>query len=207
MEMAGIDLTEQQIKLFTSLTRLQQGVVTNVEKGMAPVQAYYAAGGTSVNAATAHATVNELLQNPNVVAFRRTLSAAKVNHLIMTREEMRLRLTAIARGQVADLARVEREFIGYHEETGEELYRERLVYEAFDTANPDSVTAISEIAPSEHGIKIKMQSSLAAMKQLAELEGLDAPRQTDLTVNGVVATITATDPVEAAKQYMELMGK
>jgi len=33
VEIAGLDLSEHQIKLFTSLTRLQQGVVMNVERG------------------------------------------------------------------------------------------------------------------------------------------------------------------------------
>jgi phage terminase small subunit len=207
VEIAGLDLSEHQIKLFTSLTRLQQGVVMNVERGMAPVQAYYAAGGTAESPRAAHATVSNMLNNDAVLAFRRTLTAGKVNHLIMSREEMRLRLSSIARGQIADLARVEKEFIGYHEETGEEMYRDRLVYEAFDQASPDSVLAINEISRNEHGIKIKMQSSLAAMKQLAELEGMDAPVKTDMTVNGVGVKITATDVVEASKEYMELMGK
>lgn len=179
----------------------------NVERGMAPIQAYYAAGGTAETPRAAHACASQVLESVSVLAFRKTLNSSKVNHLIMNREEMRQRLTAIARGQVADLAKVVKEFIGYNEETGEEVYREKLVYEAFDTANPDSVLAVSEVAPNEHGIKIKMLSSLAAMKQLAELDGMDAPAKTDLTVGGVVTTLTATDPVEAAKQYMEMMGK
>ena len=200
------NLKDKQLKLFTILTPLQQKMCIYMEKGSPPVEAYRLAGGKAESANSMQACAYSLLQNSNVRAFRESLNSETLNGMIMSRAEMRARLTAIARGNITDLVRIEQKFIGYDEETGEERFTPIVIYEPFETANPDALAALAEISRNEHGIKLKMHSPTAAIKQLAELDGLNAPTKQDIKVSGgAVVSITTVDPAEAAKQYMDLM--
>jgi len=198
-------MTPEQERLWEILTPLQQRIVTGVEAGKSPSQAYVDAGGTCQTKAAVATAACKLLNDGNVLAYRRSLNADDINPMVMSRAEMRARLTSIARGNLTDIARVRKECIGYNDE-GEPLYRSFVEIEGFDDVPEDSLIALQEVTQKEHGITIKMQNQIAAMKALAELDGLDAPKATKLELpSGVSVTINAVDPVEAAAQYQALM--
>ncbi|MBT0598864.1 terminase small subunit, partial [Klebsiella quasipneumoniae] len=47
--------------------------------------------------------------------------------------------------------------------------------------DPDAMSAISELTTGKDGTKLKMHDPKAAIKQLAEMQGWDAPKKTELT--------------------------
>jgi hypothetical protein len=198
-------LSEKQITLFQALTPLQARVCKNLERGMSPRDAYYAAGGGASTHRNADSAVSELLTNSNVQAFRRSLAGRDVNHMVMSREEMRTKLTAIARASLSDLAAVKRRLVGYDDD-GIPQYINYVELEDFTEAPLHSVQAVNEISQKEHGITIKMQSGLQAMKQLAELEGLEAAKVTEIKgVGGQTVILNGVSAPEAANVYQELM--
>lgn len=184
-----MELDQKQAVLYARMTDLQKRVVAGVEAGKSQRQAYFDAGGTASNPVSADTTVSELLSNPNVVAFRESLHGTKINHLIMTREEMRARLTAIARGDVAEIVRVKKRCIGYDEETAEPIYQSYVDAEDFDNVPRDALTALAEVSQKKDGISIKMQNSVGAMKLLAALDGLEAPTRVITTNNNVTPDV------------------
>ncbi|MEY0256605.1 terminase [Morganella morganii] len=47
--------------------------------------------------------------------------------------------------------------------------------------NPQSLAAISELTAGKDGIKLKLHDPKAAIKQIVDMEGWEAPKKTELT--------------------------
>ena len=191
---------------YERLTPLQQRAMSFLDQGYSPKEAYIAAGGEAGTDRVIASCANQLMSNKNVAEYRRILNGKAVDASVMTVTEMRRRLSGIARAGIHKVASVRKKLMGYDDE-GNEVYRTEVVYEDFNDIDEDVLGAISEISQKEHGITIKMQSGLAAMKQLAELEGMEAPKRTEITgAGGTAIAITSVDPNEASRQYMEMLG-
>ena len=69
------------------------------------------------------------------------------------------------------------------------------------------MAAISELTAGKDGLKIKLHDPKAAIKQLAEMRGWEAPKKTELTGpnGGAIQTVNMT-PDEAAEAYRKMMG-
>lgn len=193
---------EQDAKsLFLELTRLEQDTVTNWLRGMTQRQAYLTAGGTSATASGADVAACALLNKPKVKRYVEAVRQTDHDETIMGRDEMRRRLTVLARTDLKDLV----EFSEVDGPGG----KKQTVWRLRDDIDPLKQAAISELTFTKQGPKIKTHGALAAMKQLADLDGLEAPKRTELSGPGgkplVSATLDTTDPVEAARAYAELM--
>ena len=63
------------------------------------------------------------------------------------------------------------------------------------------MAAISELTAGPQGLKIKLHDPKAAIKQLGELQGWEAPKKTDLNGNIAITTLTKEE-YKAARQEM-----
>ena len=190
--------------LFAELTDLQQRTVTNVLKGMSQRQAYLTAGGKAVSATSIDSSASEILNNRKVRRYLELIRGAEHDETIMGRDEMRRRLTVLARTDLKDLVEFDEVVV---RGTNRKQTVGRLRDE--DQVDPLKRAAITELTVTHRRQKINTHSALADIKQLAHLDGLEAPKRTEVSGVGgkplVVATLDTTDPVEAARAYAELM--
>lgn len=199
-------MNDKLVTLWNALTPLQQGVVQGLEDGLSPRDAYRRANGTSENLKAIDVMVSKMLSSANVKAYRDALAGEKVSAMVMTREEMRLRLSQLARANLHDIVTVRKEPAGY-DDGGNPIYLNRVEVEDFEDVPEDTLVALAEVQQKKDGIAIKLKDGIAAMKLLADLDGY-TNKAASVTITGHGATsvtINATDPAEAATQYQELM--
>lgn len=176
-------MNENQQALFNALTPLRQKVSLNHISGMKPAKAHKEAGGKCKYEKNRRKLANEILTKPDVKAFIESMANHIVNPYIMSRDEMMEELTLVARTNSNDLIEW-----GYRDvDTVDRISGEtKIVQQSFWTLrpieeiNPEHMSAIEEVSISKEGLKFKRTSKLAAMKQLAELAGYEAPIKTDL---------------------------
>lgn len=173
-------MSPEQKALFDQLTELQQRTAINVLAGMTQRAGYYAAGGTAKNDGAADSSAYEILSNPQVKAFMDAMKEAAVSEAVMTRTEAMEKLSALARTDLKDLV----EFGEY--ELGDDGEGNPVIQSSWrirDSAlqDPAKMAAISELTASKEGIKIKTHSPLAAIKQLADMQGWNAPEKREIT--------------------------
>lgn len=197
-------MTDEARELFATMTELQRRVASNVLRNMTARQAYiHAEIGTATTPSSIDTCVSEILNNPKVARYLALVRGAEHDETIMGRDEMRRRLTVLARTDLTDLV----EFEDVEVAPGKKQTVWRIREEA--RTDPLKRAAISELVFTKQGPKIKTHSALAAMKQLADLDGLDAPKRTEVSGPGgapiAVAAIDASDPAEAAKAYQAML--
>lgn len=173
-------MTPEQKTLFDQLTELQQRTAINVLAGMTQRAGYYAAGGTAKNDESADATVSALLSNIKVRAFMDAMKEAAVSEAVMSRTEALEKLSALARTDLKDLV----EFGEY--ELGSDAEGNPIVQSSWKIKDsvfqdPAKMAAISELTAGKEGIKIKTHSPLNAIKQLADMNGWNAPEKKEIT--------------------------
>ena len=177
-------MTPEQKTLFDQLTELQQRTAINVLAGMTQRAGYYAAGGTAENDKAADAIASRMLTDAKVKAFMDAMKEAAVSEAVMSRTEALEKLSALARTDLKDLV----EFGEY--ELGDDGEGNPVIQSSWrirDSAlqDPAKMAAISELTASKEGIKIKTHSPLAAIKQLADMQGWDAAKKVDTTLRVV----------------------
>jgi phage terminase small subunit len=187
------EMNEEQAALFNALTPLQKEVSLNSISGMNDIDAYKASKGKAKTLKTMEACVSELLSNPKVKAFIKSMASHIVNPAVMSRQEMIERLSGLARTNMSDLITwgLQGDTVATDiSEDGEELdpedYEEGQAPQSVWVIKPSAlqdktkVASIAEVSSGKDGIKIKQHSPLAAMKQLAELAGYEAPKQVEI---------------------------
>lgn len=98
---------------------------------------------------------------------------------IMTRDESLERLSAMARGSLAQLIQWG-SVIVTDADTGEDIERPTWWFKDSKDLTPENIALISELASSKEGIKIKIHDAKAAHKQLAELQGWNSATKLQL---------------------------
>jgi len=198
------------LDLFGALTQLQQQVVTNVLRGMSQRQAYmHAPLGKAKTGTSIDTSASDVMRNPKVQAYVACIQGAEHDDTIMGRDEMRRRLSAIARTDIVDLVELQ-EYESGKSRAGEPTYQTSWAFRDDARRDPLRMSAVSELTVDKQGCpKVKLHSALQAMKQLAEMDGLEAPKRSEVTGAGgkpiTVASISAATPQEAAKLYARLM--
>ena len=173
-------MTPEQKALFDQLTELQQRTAINVLAGMTQRAGYYAAGGTASSDESADSAAYTMLSNVQVVAFMDAMKEQAVSEAVMSRTEAMEKLSVLARTDLKDLV----EFGEY--ELGSDAEGNPIVQSSWrirDSAlqDPAKMAAISELTASKEGIKIKTHSPLAAIKQLADMQGWESAKKLDLS--------------------------
>ena len=198
------EMNEDQTKLFEALTPLQKEISLNCISGMNNIDAYKASRGKAKTLRGMESSVSQILSNRKVAAFIKSMSAHVVNPAVMGRQEMTERLSTIARGNLADLiewGEIEHDEAIEHDEDGEVVQLPKgLKQSVWRFKNSEELTSekmstISEVTSGVAGwYRIKQHSPLAAMKQLAELAGYEAPKQIEVVAKEELTpwgTITA----------------
>lgn len=173
-----MELTEEQLDLFHKLTPLQKGVaMARVNNPTwSNVRCYVEGGGEAKSYNSQLAAASVILRNVNVKKFLDSMRAASANPLVMGREEMLERLSIMARTELPDVLDIRHGRSLMDLETGEEIDGESVwtLKPLDEMANGGSI-AINELKVTRDGYQVKLHDQRAAMKQLAELQGFDAP--------------------------------
>ncbi len=172
------EMSEEQAKLFEKLTALQKEIALNNIAGMSDIDAYKKSKGKAKKESTMRASVCEILANPNVEAFIKSMANHIVNPAIMSRQEMMEKLSSLARTNMSDLIEWRTELSSG--EDGDPVEQSLWAIKESAYLDEKKAAAIAEVTAGKEGFKIKQHSPLAAMKQLAELAGYEAPKQIEV---------------------------
>lgn len=180
--MASKKLTAEQQQLFDALTPLQQKFSLAIIKGKNQTDAYKAAKGKAKGDAM-RAAASRMYANVNVLAFLQSVQGEVVDEAIMGREEALKRLTSLGRMSLYDIAEFRNGVIG-EDEDGQPVIQASWSFKDSALLTPEALAAISELTAGQQGLKIKMHDPKAAIKQLAEMQGWEAPKKSELSGPG-----------------------
>ncbi|HCS4522791.1 TPA: terminase small subunit [Escherichia coli] len=205
--MASKKLTAEQQRLFDVLTPLQKRFSLAIIKGKNQTEAYRKAGGKA-KGDNLRKAAHVIATNCDVQAFIKSVQHEIIDEAIMTREEALKRLSKIGRASIADIAEFSNSIVG-EDEDGNPVYQAVWSFKDSSLQDPDAMSAVSELTSGKDGIKLKMHDPKAAIKQLAELQGWEAPKKTELTgAEGgpIKAETTNLTADQAAEIYRKMMG-
>lgn len=174
-------MTDEQKLMFDGLTRLQQLCsLERIKDHTASNREIYvrASKRYDIPKYAAKAYGYKILNHPSVVQFLATFNVEYIDDSIMSREEMIQRLSSIARHKVTDVVQVispEQNLMDV--ETGEIFEGQS----AFAIKRDADMSLVNEITKGKDGIKVKTHSQVEAMKQLAQLQGFNAPTKTEIS--------------------------
>ncbi|MEX3170785.1 terminase small subunit [Serratia quinivorans] len=200
-------LTDEQKALFDALTRLQKKFVTCLLNGDRQAEAYRNAGGKAKGDGV-HSKAVQIVRNSKVQAFLKSVQYEAINEAIMTRTEAMERLSKMGRTSLRDIADFRNCLIGEDEE-GQPVYQASWSFRDSALQDPEAMAAVAELTTGKDGIKLKMHDPKAAIKQLGEMIGWEAPKKTEVSGPGGGAIKTESvslTPEEAAEAYRKLMG-
>lgn len=177
----SVTLTEEQLELGSKLTPLQRKTVINLATGkMSQREAYYAAGGKAKKPETADASVSEILGNPKVKVFYESLMNAAASDAVMTRQEALERLTRAARVTMTDIAEFAEQVVG-EDEAGNPVKQTVWRIKNSDELTPEAAAAIKSVTATKFGPKLELHDPHSAIKQIADMEGWNAPSKHEVT--------------------------
>jgi len=165
-----IELSDEQVAAFHSLTRLQQGVALGVLEGLSPADAHRRAGGKCKTESQRPRLASEILTKPDVAKFIDSFKVDKVKSLgkvIIDRDAI---LAMLAEQATCDI-------------------------KLQDLNKPENFKHISEVTIDASGeVRYKMNGPAdrrAAAKQLAEMLGWNKPQQVEV-MGSLAVTLTNT---------------
>lgn len=199
-----VELTQEQIDLFNAIsTDLQKKAALKSLEGLSDAEAYRQAGGKASTPGSMSASASEILNNPNVVAFKQSFSGYLIASSIMTRREMLERLTVMARTTITDVVDINN-YVLAEGEDGKEIKQSSWSLKDADNLG-DGASSISELTATKEGMKIKLHDQKVAMKQIADLEGYNAAVRLAIGGDPLGKPITYSDMSD--DQLMEELSK
>nr|WP_308809733.1 terminase small subunit [Providencia sp. PROV195] len=197
-------LTDEQKVLFDALTKQQQQFALGILKGLNQIDAYKQAGYKAKNEKAAGVSASQIFGNLRVKAFLDSINDAAISTAIMTREEALERLTVIGRASISEMVEFGEYELGADDD-GNPVIQSTWKFKDSALQNPQLLSAISELTASKKGIAIKLHDPRAAIKQIGEYLGWEAPKKTELTGKngGPIETATLTkEEYRNARQEM-----
>lgn len=174
-------IPEQQ-ELFDQMTELQKRMVTlSMENvNLTQRQVYLLAGGKGKTEETQDVSACEIFNNPRVKAFTESVRKQAASSAIMTREEAMAELSAIGKGRLTDIVKFRTAYVGKDPITGADVNQTAWeIDEGLQESDPDKLIIISELEVGKFGPKIKTHSKIAAIQQLAKMQGWEAAQKVD----------------------------
>ncbi|WP_071608948.1 terminase small subunit [Entomohabitans teleogrylli] len=205
--MASKKLTAEQQLLFDALTPLQKRFALAIIKGKNQTDAYKAAKGKA-KGDNLRKAAHTIATNCDVLAFIKSVQGEIVDEAIMTREEALKRLSKMGRTSITDIAEFSNSIVG-EDEDGQPVFQAVWSFRNSSLQDPDAMSAIAELTTGKDGIKLKMHDPKAAIKQLAEMQGWEAPKKSEVSGPGggpLKTEVVAMTPEEAAEAYKKMMG-
>lgn len=176
-------LTPEQKTLYDGLTELQKQIA--LEKIKTPWlsngEIYKNVTKRDITDCNARRLGLSVLANPKVKEFLASFEVEAIDDAIMSREEMLITLSAIARTQLTDVVNVVTEGQQLMDVESGKIYSGQSFWELRDDAD---LTAVHELTKGKDGLKIKLESRLNAMKLIADMQGFNAPTKTEIKVDG-----------------------
>ncbi|WP_413510847.1 terminase small subunit [Serratia liquefaciens] len=200
-------LTEEQKALFDALTRLQKKFVTCLLNGDRQAEAYRNAGGKAKGEGV-HSKAAQIVRNSKVQSFLKSVQYEAINEAIMTRTEALERLSKMGRTSLTDIAEFRNCLIG-EDEDGHPVHQASWSFKDSALQDPEAMAAVAELTTGKDGIKLKMHDPKAAIKQLCEMQGWEAPKKTEVSGPGgapIKTESVSVTPEQAAEAYRKLMG-
>lgn len=178
-----MSLTPEQQSLSDQCTKLQRLLVLGVVSGKSNRQAYRDAGGRAKDDKTADASASEILSNPKVDAFYRSMIESVVSDAIMTRAEALERLSLMGRTRITDIVEFDTVEVMTKGEDGEEEPKTQTIWRMKDSAELNELAAasIKSVTFTKQGPKIEMHDAKAAMELLGKWQGWEAAQKVDHT--------------------------
>lgn len=102
------------------------------------------------------------------------------NEAIMTRQEALIRLSTIARSSILDIADFSEDVVG-EDENGDPVTATNWRIKNGADMSSDAATVIKSVTATKQGPKLEIHDQMAAMKQLADLEGWNSATKHDHT--------------------------
>ncbi|MGJ0625722.1 terminase small subunit [Xenorhabdus bovienii] len=180
MAQKKLSLTDEQQVLFDALTKQQQKFVLGILRGLNQIDAYKQAGYKAKNENTASVSASQIFGNLKVKTFLDAMNQEAVSDAVMSRQEALERLSTMGRVSLNDIAEFRNSQIG-EDEKGQPVFQASWQFKDSALQNPAALSVISELTTGKDGIKLKLHDPKAAIKQLADLMGWDAPKKTELT--------------------------
>ncbi len=202
-----IKLTAEQMELASKLTSLQRKTVINLIGGDSQRQAYLNAGGKGAGAG-ADATVCKMLKTAKVKKFYDSLIASAAESSVITKSQAIERLSRSALVTITDVCDFRNVKLESDAE-GNEVWQTVWTMKNSADIRPEVAAAIKSVTVTKDGPKIELHDSHGAIKQLSDMCGWNAPKQTELTgKNGAALELEATvSAPEVASAVTALMDK
>lgn len=177
-------MTDEEYEAYGKLSTLQKEFVRAKMQGMNDTDAYKATSGKATTEGSIRKQANQMVTNGNIAHFLNLIDQRDVQSAVMSREEMLERLSAMARTSVADVVDIIRPDDQLMDmATGKVITGQTMwSLKAVEDMTNGGLSAISELTAGKEGFKFKLQDQRAAMKQLAELLGYDAPQKVEVAV-------------------------
>lgn len=183
------EFSEEQLLAYLALTPLQQGVALQrvANPHMSKVACYINGGGEAKSYDSQCQSAYQIFSNLQFDKFLKMFVAESTNPLVMGRDEILERLSMVARTSLSDVLDIidttDEDII--NTETGE-VVKQQTAWKLKDVDDMTNggMMAVSELTATKDGFKIKTHSQLAAMKQLADLQGLNAPERKEISGPG-----------------------
>lgn len=172
-------MTPEQEALGNELTNLQRLTVLGVVSGKSQRQAYYDAGGSAKNDASADTVVSGMLSNPKVRAFYDSLMVETTGKAIMSREQALERLTLMGTTHITDILDFETVDVSTINKNGEAEIKQETIWRMKDSAelSKRAGAAIKSITMTKQGPKIEMYDAKAAMELIGKWQGWEAAQK------------------------------
>lgn len=170
-------MTPEQQELFDKLTPLLKAMAIPLLHGKARTDAYREAKGPAadkMNPCTLRSAAFRAYNSPDLQAWLTAMNSEMVSQWIMSREEALERLTIIGRANLGDFVDFGEFLVGTGED-GKPVLQATWKLKDQAKVDPDLMAAVSELTAGRDGLKIKLHPALAALKQLSEMQGWDAP--------------------------------
>lgn len=204
----SVELTDKQLEAYNALTKLQRGVALASLAGNEPAEAHRIGGGKCKNEAHRYDLGNQILLNPSVKHFLSTMAtepAAEIASAVLSRDELLIGLTTIARTTIDDVVSfTERSMVDM--ESGMELLSSSVHVKSIDEIPLGARSAIKSVKQTKHGLELTLYDSLQARKQIAEMCGYNAPTKTELSGPNGAPIQTQDVPDEELEAKLKALG-
>jgi phage terminase small subunit len=186
-------LTAKQKELYKKLTTLQKYTANAFISGKTKEKSYLIACKKikRVPAKAPRTAAHGILTNTNVKAYvdsvKQPAEERAAETAIMTREESLQRLSAMARGNIADLLEFGERVTG-QDDDGNDIKVISWWFKNSADMTPGNLALINEISAGQQGIKIKIHDAKVAHKQLAQLEGWESATKLNIVAEDEALT-------------------
>lgn len=206
MKKEEISFTEKQTELASKLTPLQRKfIIELIKPNTSQRQAYIKAGGTAKGEASQDSAAHRMFSNVQVRNFYDSMMETKTISSIMSRDEALERLSKSARVKITDICSFK--YIELEGKDGETYFDTVWTMKNAEDIDPDIASCIKSVSFTKNGPKIELYDANGSIKLLADMEGWNAPKKTELSGPNEKPIEVNVDSPEVAAAISNLMDK